>query len=544
MKKKHERADEDELLLEALSPLVNQLIDRNYTQAQKKMASQIAPLLGSAIREQVKSQKNDIIDALYPVLGSMISRYVTKTLEETIEAINRQIHNGLSFENIKRKLRAKLQGVSETELLLRESALANVRAWLLIHKETGIVLAEAQNPEKPLQEPEMIASMMSAISSFVNDWIDKNENNTELGEIEYGNSKIILENGGYCYLAVVVDGIAQQEIYNNIRNALAFILREYGDEIREFSGDLSGIANREIYHEVGVLLAGKQKQEEPKTQKKHPLLYILPLFLLGYFFWSLYASFIDRSLEQKIYEKLEQNKVLSLYKIDIDVEKSEVYLRGVLPLEYYKEMLTESMHELQGIETIHNEIQVHTPQNDPMQMSSNIHFLLLGLNTQEGIRVSYRFIYPDLEVFGEVWDQERKERVIRTFKDAIKLETMDFHIQTIAPELETKLFFDQGSSSIRPQGYKKLMNLSKELAKLGNDVHIELSGHTDNTGTPEAKKVVVEQRVQKVSALLQEKYGISQKIDPKYKYVAPLGVDAFEDPQAARCVIIKLKTGR
>jgi hypothetical protein len=52
----------------------------------------------------------------------------------------------------------------------------------------------------------MIGGMLTAIRSFVNEWISSSGNTSELDEIDYGRSKIMLEVAGYCYLAVVVDG--------------------------------------------------------------------------------------------------------------------------------------------------------------------------------------------------------------------------------------------------------------------------------------------------------------------------------------------------
>ena len=69
---------QEKALLEAFSPLVTKLIDKNYEESQDKIASQMAPLIGSAIKEQIKNQKDDVVDALYPVMGNMISRYVSK----------------------------------------------------------------------------------------------------------------------------------------------------------------------------------------------------------------------------------------------------------------------------------------------------------------------------------------------------------------------------------------------------------------------------------------------------------------------------------
>lgn len=484
MNKDKQRSQEDEAFLQALNPVVNELIDKNYQNSQKKIASQIAPLLGNAIREQVRSQKDDIIDALYPVLGTMISRYVTKTLENTLDAINQQIHNGLSLQNIKRKIRAKLQGVSESELLLKENSFANLRALLLIHKETGVILAEAQNPDKPLQEPEMIASMMSAISSFVNDWIEKNESNTELGEIEYGGGKIIIENGGYCYLAVVVEGVIAHQTYEDIRNTLEFIVLKHGEEIRSFSGDLRKFANIEIYQYISMLV-DSSFQKKVQTKKTARLFWLFWLMILGGVLFFVYPSFVQNTPQEPQQENTK----------------------------------------------------------DLMQLSSKVHYLLLGLNSDKGIQLHYNLEYPLLEVLGEVWDLQRKERVIQAFESFNReFETIKFTIDLHNFALQKTLFFDQGSHQIHQDDEQKLFDLHKKLLERGSEFFLEISGYTDTTGTPQAKQEVVHKRVDNVVELLQKRYFVAHTIQTKYIYEAPQDVDAIADPQAARCVRIELKS--
>ena len=145
------------LILEIFTPIVNELIDKSYSTSQDKISRQIAPLISSAIRQQIKTHKDDVVDALSPVMGSMISRYITRAFEEMLTSINMQVQNGLSFKALKRKVNAKIKGVSETELLLKENVQSNIRAVFLIHKESGTVLSHTENPEYPISEPEMIA---------------------------------------------------------------------------------------------------------------------------------------------------------------------------------------------------------------------------------------------------------------------------------------------------------------------------------------------------------------------------------------------------
>ncbi len=534
---------EDDALYEAFSPILNRLIDANFESSQDKIALQMAPLIGSAIREQIKSHKDDVVDALYPVLGNMISRYVTKTLEETLNTINQQIQNGLSFEAISRKIRAKIQGVSETQLLLNENSTSNIRAILLIHKETGIVLADAHNPNTPLAEPEMVASMMSAIKSFVNDWIDKNESHHELGEIEYGGNKIILENSGYSYLAVIVDGAAYQNTYESIRKTLESIILNYGNDIKNFNGDLNSFPNIEIYKELSSLLSSKKEDtnDNKTTKKMHPLIFIIPFFLVLFLAFNLYKNYIDNTISKNITNKISNNAQLTLYKFNIQTEDKRVVIKGNVPFQYYKDLTESLLKNVNNIENLDNQIKVVSTLQDPMQVSSNIAYLLSGLNANDGINLSYIYNYPNLEIIGNTWDEKRRYRVTQKVTQLKSIENIKFSINITPPDINKIIYFKKGSSEIGLEDELKLIELSQKLSALDNETVILINGYSDKSGSLSAKKHVVDKRVKNVTKILKEKLNISQNFKTISNYSSPADLNVSLTPYNARCVIISLQ---
>ena len=542
MSNKRETSKDDDALLEALSPIVTKLIDKNYESSQDKIALQMAPLIGSAIREQIKSQKDDVVDALYPVMGNMISRYVTKMLEETLNTINLQIQNGLSFESFTRKIRAKAKGISEAQLLLDENSSSSIQAVLLIHKETGIILTEAHNPDTPLHEPEMLASMMSAIRSFINDWIDKNEKDNEVGEIEYGGHKIVLENGGYSYLAVIVDGATYFKTYQDIRQTLEEIVLKHGEDIKKFNGDLSSFPNIDIYKKLSSLLSSN-KTSQNKQQKTHPLIFLIPLILLGMISWNFYTSYIDNSLSSAINKSINSNPHLSLYKISVSSEDLNVTLKGQVPLEYHKKLIQEIVEKQKKAQTITNKILVLQTLDDPMQISSQVSYLINGLNLDESVNLKYRYYYPNLTILGSTWDDTRKKKIIKLIKKANFTPKIDFKIDIIPPVIQEIIYFDKGSAKISFQNRTKLIQLGKKLYSIDKNLSISLNGYGDKSGSPQAQKHVVDNRVKNIFDLLTDTIKVSQKIEKHSFYSMPQELNNSIVLQSARCVIITLEKG-
>ena len=222
---KQKISESQEEFIEAVTPIIDKAIYNSVKQDKNSMgnalagavpiaiaeqisvnsdevAESIAPAMGEAIQKQIELEQDKIVDALYPVIGSTIAKY----MGETIQAINAQIENTLSVEGVKRKIRAKLQGVSEAELIVKESISFNPQAIFLIHKASGLVICDIQPSDSERLESDMIAGMLTAIRSFANDCMAQSGNISELDEIDYGNFKILLEVAGYCYLAIIVKG--------------------------------------------------------------------------------------------------------------------------------------------------------------------------------------------------------------------------------------------------------------------------------------------------------------------------------------------------
>ncbi len=535
---------EENALEEALSPIVNRLIDKNYETSQDKIATQIAPLIGGAIREQIKSQKDDVVDALYPVLGNMISRYVTKMLEDMLNKINAQIQDGLSTKSIKRKIKAKLQGVSESELLLNENATANIQSLLLIHKETGIILAHAENPTSPVSEPEMLASMMTAIRSFVNDWIEQNESNQELGEIEYGGNKIIIEASGYSYLAVIVNGSTHRDTYDKIRQTLENIVLKHGDSIRKFNGDLAEFANIEIYKELLTLLDSNTNEEEIEEKKSiHPLLFLIPSVLLLWGTYSYYKSSIDETVTQSVLKKFYKTPQLTSYKLGVSTEDGLVTLQGSVPFKYHKELAQKLTQKIDGVLKVDNELIVVNALQDPMQISSNIAYLLKGLNTQEGINLTYTYDYTLLKVEGWVYNKTLFKRVKDEIQKIPNISNIKYEIEIKPPHLETKIYFDRASAKLTPLSCSKLIEASRVIKKSDEEYTLEVISYSDQIGIPAKNFILSKKRVTNTIQFLQEITHLKNKFVSLIKDKPPEGVDAKREPDKARCIIIKYTKG-
>ena len=533
--------EEERVLQEALSPIVNRLIDKNFENSGDKMASHMAPLIGGAIREQIKSQKDDIVDALYPVMGNMISKFVTKSIEDLLQKINAQIQNGLSVKAIKRKLTAKLKGVSESELLLQENSIAKIKTVLLIHKESGTLLCKVENENNQLNDADMLASMMTAIRSFVNDWVSRETTNNELGEIEYGGNKIIIEASGYSYLAVIVEGATSLKTYTRIRHVLEKIVLEYGDAIKSFDGNLQSFPKDKVKPLLEELLTNTIQTKDEKKASTKPLLFtLLGAFMIvgGYLFYNHYE---DNKIEEKALQSIQNTPALALFNIHATVNDRVVTLQGNVPFEYYKELTQKRIKGIPALQGIKNKIMVVSQLKDPMQISSNIFYLLQGYNQIKNNHITYKFDYNNLTLLGTIASKKLKTNLLDALKKIEGIEKITDNIKIITPKIEKNIYFSKASTKLEKNAKEKLTQLAKDIVEYAPKSTVMLLVYSDALGDNKKNQQLSMQRADAIANFLHTEANLTNTINKKLFETPPPGVDAHATPDRARCVKITLQ---
>jgi len=527
------------LLDKTLSPLIEEIIDRNFEHSKDKVVGQMAPIIASAVSKSIESHKGEVVDALYPVVGNMISRYVSKTLEEMIYTINYKIKSAFSLKAILRKIKAKSRGVSEAELLLEESIDTNIKAVLFIHKETGVVLASAQSDESKINEPEMVASMLTAIRSFINDWVDKNDKHQEVNTIEYGGSKIVLEASGYSYLAVIIDGVVSNDTLKSIQNVLGKLILEYADEVRNFNGNLDNLAVNK-FEDIIKTLINSNETIIKEQEKIHPFIYIVPILILCFIVHLIYDLLMDSNISKRANEILYKNPNLTIYRLEANVKNRNVFISGVVPNTFYKDMAYSSLENLKNIKSIENNIQVINYINNPKDIYDKITYLKMALNQKDGNEIEYIYEYPNLKVIGSVISKNEREYVQNQFSLVEGLEKLEFDIKIVPPEINDVINFDLNSATILPNQEYKLINIINLLHKLDDDLVLEVYGFRDYTGSLKANEILVNQRATNVIRYLKIKGNVSQKLINIGRNEIPKGIEKEYFEQGRR-VIFKWK---
>lgn len=223
-----------ESLLSRLGPVFSRLIGRQIEEDREEMAKTFSPIMGEAIRTQIRNSRQDMVDALYPIIGASVQKSVTETLREiqrNIDSRLRQTTGGLF-----RSIRARMRGVSSSELTLRDAIPFSVRQLFLIQPGTGLLMTSYPADDTDLSSG-LIGGMLTAIREFARESFGRGQTDTELDEIQYGNERIIIQSGQYAFLAAVIDGIEPEGFRSLLRGFVSDLHIDHEIMLRRYDGD-------------------------------------------------------------------------------------------------------------------------------------------------------------------------------------------------------------------------------------------------------------------------------------------------------------------
>lgn len=519
---------------EALAAAIPVAIAQQIHVNSDEVASAIAPAMGEAIKKQIELEKDKIVDALYPVIGNTIAKYMS----ETIQAINAQIENNLSVEGIKRKIRAKLQGVSEAELIVKESISFIPQAIFLIHKASGLVICDIQPPDSQRLESDMIAGMLTAIRSFANDCMAQS-GNSELDEIDYGNSKIILEVAGYCYLAIIVKGETPKKFISQMREILSKIIQTYGKSIEKFEGDLETIPTQ-INTLLETLIDFNHHKKEDKS-KISPVL-MLAITILGLIFipWGIwqYNSSKIRAVENKTALALASVPELSVYRLDVKVDGDKLKLNGRVPNEYLKTKAQQIAAATKPNWKIDNQIIAVEVPASPVLAASEVKRITAVLNQINGTVISSNYNNGKVSVEGSVIQLADAKTITQAFEKIPGVKTVSSAVQVKPLSIPIRFYFQPNSSVLISKDLESKLNKVKIFLNQYPGQGLKLIGYSYSPNATATNKVAI-QRAEAVRQKLIEQDISPSRLQVVGKTDLPPGIDKNQPTSLKRCVILE-----
>lgn len=517
----------------AIAPEIGLAIKEQIRLDKEAIAQALAPEMGRAITAQIQLERDSMVDALYPVIGSTISKYMA----EAIQTINEKVSNTLSVEGVQRKIRSQVQGVSEAELILRESMPFTVQGVFLIHKASGLVISEAQNSGAYQLESEMVAGMLTAISSFVNDCIVRPGQISELNQIEYGESKIMLEVAGYCYLAAVIKGEPPKQFIKQIRETVSKIIINYGKSINQFDGNPRSISDD--LHLLLISLLGKFTPEKQTVSKPPIALAGLSLALLSLILvpWGIYQhrSNIDRRLEANARLALSSTPELAVYRLNVDVDGKTLKLTGQLPNPELRAKAAKIAASTAPKLKLDNQIVAVDVPPDPVLTTAEVKRITSVLNRLWGVAISSRYGDRRVTVEGTVMEEGDAEKITQSLKQIPGVESVINTVKLNPLKIATRIYFEPGTAKLDSTHQETIVNI-RDFLKQHPQKRIKIIGHSDRTG-----EVATNQQLSLRRAVAVQDALVLQGADPKRLQVVgsdspPVDVEPNQPLLLSRCV--------
>ncbi|MEH2205820.1 MAG: OmpA family protein [Nostoc sp.] len=529
------RTEQDKVSMStAIAPVIPLAISQQIIIAPEEVSDAIAPAMGRAIKKQIEIEQNIVVDALYPIIGSTIAKYMA----ETIRAINRQVEETLSVEGVKRKIRAKLQGVSEAELILKEALPFTIQAIFLIHKTSGLVISDIQHSHVEQLEAEMVAGMLTAIRSFANDCINQSGSIIELDAIEYGTSKIILEVAGYCYLAIIVRGDPSKNFIWKMRQVFSTIIKKYGNLIERFDGDPDLIP-----FEINTLLEElKNSGIQDKKKAKISPLQILVLTVISTIFipWGIwqYRSGVIHSIENQTSLALTSVPELAVYRLNVQVEHNKLKLTGRLPNQLLRQKAEQTAKITSPNWLVDNQILLVEVPADPVLAAAEVKRVTTVLNQTNDIAISAQYIAGKVAVEGTVNRIADAQIIANAFAQIPGVKYVSSAVRVEPPQIEVRFYFQPNSASLMKADTAHKIQQVKFFLNQQLNKHLKIIGYSDRTGANKSPKLALARAKAVQQALI--KLGIEPyRLQVIGRTNLPPGIDETQPLWLSRCVALE-----
>jgi len=201
-----------------------------------ELSDALAPTVTAAVERSVRKDPQPLADAIFPVIGPAIRKAIASALSGMVQSFNQSLTYSMSVKGLRWRLEAFRTGKSFGEVVLLHTLLFRVEQVFLIHKETGLLLHQVSAPGVAVQDPEMISAMLTAIQDFVHDSF-KSDRSNELETFQVGELTVLVEGGPLAVLAGVIRGTAPQDLRAVFQETLERLHLQFGTALSEFSGD-------------------------------------------------------------------------------------------------------------------------------------------------------------------------------------------------------------------------------------------------------------------------------------------------------------------
>lgn len=474
----------------------------------QQLADALMPTIASALRVAVKRDPQSVADAIFPVMGPAIRQAVWHQFSQFVQQLDKRLQHGLSWQGLKWRIEAWQTKKSFAEIVLYHTLLYRVEHVYLIHRETGLLLEHAARGEVSESDAEIESGMLTAFKTGIQDLahdIYKNEADASKSVMRVGELEFWFAQGPQVVLACVLRGAPPEEFYTGVMApTIETIQRDYAAEIDEFQGDPAPFGPTRPLLEA--CLQESQRNAESQGFRVSPYLLVpVTVIIIALAVWA-FLTIRDNRRWREYLGHLEDEPGIVI--TETGVRGGRYYVAGLLdPLAKSPEAILARTSALapddvtgrwQPYQALDAEIVdrrvreiLKPPDSVKLALSDGV-LTASGSAPQSWIEQARRIagIAPGVNSFRE---QGLIDEEILNIKAKMEAEVPRFIVGTAR--------FAPGQDEKRRQ----LLDDVKRLFDLADRnrvaVRMEVTGHTDDTGTVEFNDRLSRERAEMVRAL-------------------------------------------
>ena len=170
-------------------------------------------------------------------MGPAIRKAVASAIHGMIQSFDKTLEHSLSLRGLKWRFEALRTKKPFGEIVLLHTLLYQVEQIFLIHRKSSLVIQHVTSKDVKIQDPDLVAGMLSAIRDFVQDSF-KLEKEECLDTLRLGSDRTIwIEQGDQALLAAVIRGNPPSDLRSTLRETLDSIHLGHGEALEAFDGD-------------------------------------------------------------------------------------------------------------------------------------------------------------------------------------------------------------------------------------------------------------------------------------------------------------------
>ena len=495
----HQRLTDPRRQLEEVSHVLPAAIAVR-TRQDDELTDALAPTVAAALQRSVRKNPQPLADAIFPIMGPAIRKAIATALSGMVQSLNQSLTYSLSIKGLKWRLEALRTGKSFAEVVMLHTLLYRVEQVFLIHKETGLLLQQASAAGTKSQDADMVSAMLTAIQDFVHDSF-KTARGDDLETLKVGGLTVWVEQGPQAVLAGVIRGTAPQDLRAVFVETLERIHLEFGAALNEFKGDAAPFAATAPLLEDCLQAHYESGQQSTKPGRKlTPVTVIVSILLLALLVWGFFWLRDKRRWD--VYVARLRNEP-GIIVADTGTQGGKYFLSGLRdPLARDPQLMLQESHVDQRSVVSHWEpFQALTP-DFVLARAQNL------LAPPATVKLSLKDGRLEAEGFAThqwVIDTRRAARFLPGIAGWREDKLLDLN------RIEDPLLkFELDRAELVPDQTEKFKLLAADIERLQaqaremqKNVTLEISGHTDASGSEAHNSTLSQERAKTVAAVLE-----------------------------------------